>query len=97
MTQRALEQAVQASVEMLEVLLATVRNDDGTVRYKFPGIDITANNNYLLRKLIGMRDIEKFIPHLQFLLRRDEMGAFVLPGMQVPEESKKYMIDLEVL
>ena len=67
--------------EIFEFLLQTVQKDDGSVHYKFPGIDLGANNNGLLNRLVSIEAVNK----LKFLLRRNALGNFVLPGLEVPE------------
>lgn len=53
----------------------------GTLVYALPGIDVTARGHAALTAAVGRRDLEM----IRFLLRSDERGRFILPGMQIPE------------
>lgn len=72
---------INTNFKGLEYLLQTVENEDCSVRYKFPVIDINTDDHSLLKRLIQDKCVDK----LRFLLRRNLLGKFVLPGVNVPE------------
>ena len=73
--------AVTYYCKVLEFLLQTVQKDDGSVQYKFPGIDLGAKDYDLLNYLVSIEAVDP----LEFLLRRDALGNFALPGLEIPE------------
>lgn len=79
-TNGALQMAVMnGCLEIVEILLQLVQDDQGVVTYKYPGTDVSAFYGLFFRQAIenGPNHV------LEFLLRRNSDGSFVLPGLRL--------------
>lgn len=80
-------------LEIFELLLQTVKHDDGSIQFKFPITDINFSDHKMLEYLVSRQVVNK----LNFLFRRNPAaGDFVLPGIQVPERFADRLDALEV-
>lgn len=92
-TEKILVRAADGPFPVLAFLLQTIIQEDGSVGFRFPGINVNASHHYLLRSLT---DREK-VTSLMFLLQRNPLGVFRIPGLQIPLDLVEGLEELGVL
>lgn len=92
-TDKVLVRAADGPFPVLAFLLQTVIQEDGSVGFRFPGINVNASRHYLLRSLTDRENV----PSLMFLLQRDPLGVFRIPGLQIPRDLVDRLQELGVL